>query len=87
MRQEVASGALDLRMRDVCRKVVEDWEEPLISYDEIRYGGLLEFGMSDKAENWGGGRGVWTQYTDDHPQNVLNQPNIRSTLHVEHVEL
>ncbi|KAJ4488811.1 glycosyl hydrolase family 92-domain-containing protein [Lentinula edodes] len=33
--------------------VIGDEEEPLISHKEIRFGGLIEFEMSDKAERWG----------------------------------
>ncbi|KAK7437480.1 hypothetical protein VKT23_018552 [Stygiomarasmius scandens] len=33
--------------------------EPVIRHEDIRYGGLLEFDMSDTPESWGGGRGAW----------------------------
>ncbi|KAJ4468829.1 glycoside hydrolase family 92 protein [Lentinula aciculospora] len=46
-------------------RVIADGEEPLISHEEIRFGGLIEFEMSDQVENWGGGRGAWVETTSD----------------------
>ncbi|KAF5386538.1 hypothetical protein D9757_005919 [Collybiopsis confluens] len=64
-------------------RVVEAWEEPLISHDEIRYGGMLEFEMSETAENWGGGRGAWTRNVTDYASPSAFHLNGN----VEHVEL
>ncbi|KAF9062715.1 glycosyl hydrolase family 92-domain-containing protein [Rhodocollybia butyracea] len=65
-------------------KIVEDWEEPVISYDQIRYGGLLEFEMSDQEESWGGGRGAWTRETNIYTDSAFTSQHVFT---VEHNEL
>lgn len=71
-------------------RVIGDKEEPLISHEEIRFGGLIEFEMSDKAERWGGGRGAWAEITSDARRSsgvVFNDQSRSSIVSVEHVEL
>ncbi|KAJ3853661.1 glycoside hydrolase family 92 protein [Lentinula lateritia] len=71
-------------------RVIGDKEEPLISHEEIRFGGLIEFEMSDKAERWGGGRGAWARITSDakkSPGAAFNDQSRSSIVSVEHVEL
>ncbi|KIK68724.1 glycoside hydrolase family 92 protein [Collybiopsis luxurians FD-317 M1] len=58
-------------------------EDPFISHDDIRYGSLLEFEMSENAENWGGGRGAWTQKSTGY----RSKSALRRNENIEHVEL
>ncbi|THU99281.1 hypothetical protein K435DRAFT_964527 [Dendrothele bispora CBS 962.96] len=49
--------------------------EPIIKHEDIRFGGLLEFEMSDLPESWGGGRGAW--HSDDlMDQSGIDQSNL-----------
>ncbi|KIK68729.1 glycoside hydrolase family 92 protein [Collybiopsis luxurians FD-317 M1] len=52
-----ATGAETMPYVKSLRVNGKDWESPIISHDDIRFGGTLEFEMSATAESWGGGRG------------------------------
>lgn len=38
--------------------------EPLIMHQDIIKGGLIVFEMSDNVQEWGGGKGKWTNVSD-----------------------
>ncbi|KAJ3986156.1 glycoside hydrolase family 92 protein [Lentinula detonsa] len=74
-------------------RVIGDEEEPLISHEEIRYGGLIEFEMSDQVERWGGGRGVWAENITSDAESSSTSYSFTDQSHtstvsvLEHVEL
>ncbi|KAJ3774306.1 glycosyl hydrolase family 92-domain-containing protein [Lentinula raphanica] len=74
-------------------RVIGDMEEPLISHEEIRFGGLIEFEMSDRVESWGGGKGAWAELTSkldaqSHSTSYsFHDQSQTNTVSVDHVEL